>query len=366
MVRLTPDARFQLILAHDRGDSFAKIARSFKCNVKTVSKWVRRWASDKTLQSKKPRGPDEKMSTAARKRAVQLLISREEGGLRYVAQQLLAEGLTTEKLSCSTVSRGARAQAKADGDPLMCLRGRPKQAITARTKAKRLAFARANRERDWSRVLITDRSRFYFQFPGQRVASVRWVQRSKRHSAGAFRPNHPSCVNVYGGVSRHGVTKLVKVTGTTNFKPGYFNQKGAASRNITKSEYTDVSKKLVEDADAIFGGVHITKWVFQQDNDPTHAAAKAVIRAHNMSSRNQVELLPNWPPHSPDLSVIENVWATVDREVAKKGCATFEEFEQAVMDSFNNLKKDYLANLFDSIPGRLQMVEQSGGEKTKY
>lgn len=366
MARLTTDTRFQLILAHDRGDSFAKIARDFKCNVKTVSKWVRKWASDKTLQSKKAPGPKATMSTAARKRAVQLLVSREEGGLRYVTQQLLAEGLTVRKLSCSTVSRGARAQAIADGDPLLCLRGRPKQAITAATKSKRLAFAKANRNRDWSRVLITDRCRFYFRFPGQRVSSVRWVQRSKRHNAAVFRPNRPSCLNVYGGVSRHGVTKLIKVTGTTNFKSPFKNQRGNPARNITKNEYTEVSKKLVEDADAIFGGVHISKWVYQQDNDPAHSAAKAVIQAHNMSSKAQVELLPKWPPHSPDLSVIENVWALVDREVAKKGCANFKEFEKAVMDTFNNLKPDYLGSLFDSIPGRLQMAEESGGERTKY
>ena len=318
------------------------------------------------MASQRPVPAAPMMSTDARKRAVELLVSGESGGLRFVAQQLKVEELTSKVLSVSTVSRGARAQAQADGDALVVLRGKPKKALTAKTKQARIRFARANRDKTWDRTCITDRCRFYFRYPGTRVRRVRWAKQSQKHQDAAFKPNHPSCLNVYGGITKYGATRLVKVTGTTNYKTDYKTQAGNVSRNITKNEYGDVAGVLIDDADDLFAVHKITKWTWQQDNDPTHPAVKPVIAAHNRTQRSTVTLLEGWPPHSPDLSPIENVWAWVDAKVAAMGCQTFQEFEAAVMETFHNIPVKMCENLFNSMPKRLRIVEERDGEKCGY
>lgn len=42
--------------------------------------------------------------------------------------------------------------------------------------------------------------------------------------------------------------------------------------------------------------------------------------------RASVNLLPNWPPNSPYLNPMENVWSWVQSQVDAKVCKTFEDF----------------------------------------
>ena len=58
---------------------------------------------------------------------------------------------------------------------------------------------------------------------------------------------------------------------------------------------------------------HIVPWcghVFQQDNFPVHTTG----HVQNYLHRKEANVLP-WPPASPDLSPIENLWALLKREI---------------------------------------------------
>ena len=54
--------------------------------------------------------------------------------------------------------------------------------------------------------------------------------------------------------------------------------------------------------------------IFQQDNARPHVGpeARRWFRSHH------VEVLPNWPPRSPDLSPIENMWSIIQGEVDRR------------------------------------------------
>jgi hypothetical protein len=53
--------------------------------------------------------------------------------------------------------------------------------------------------------------------------------------------------------------------------------------------------------------------VLQHDNAPPHQTAEVA------ATRRQWTRLLQWPPHSPDLSVIELVWNTLDQKIMQLG-----------------------------------------------
>jgi hypothetical protein len=52
---------------------------------------------------------------------------------------------------------------------------------------------------------------------------------------------------------------------------------------------------------------------FMQDDSPTHTARIVQRWLRNWLQENGLEIL-NWPPYSPDLDPIENLWKTAKRE----------------------------------------------------
>ena len=149
------------------------------------------------------------------------------------------------------------------------------------------------------------------------------------------------------------------------------NKKGVKSKNITSAEYYHVVlDHLPSEGKNLSSANNITSWYLQQDNyDPTHktkSSVDALMVWDKMMIGTTFELLPDWPPNSPDLSPIENVWAYVQSQVNKMGCKTFEEFEAQVKHTFQNLPRSMLDKLYKSMKTRLQLCMEKKGGKTKY
>ena len=116
-----------------------------------------------------------------------------------------------------------------------------------------------------------------------------------------------------------------------------------------------MSEGLLPGGEGIFSSVGKRSWVLQQDKDPTHGAATAMVDKHN---RLRI--------HSPDLSPIENVWAIVGAKVDKLGFKTFSQFKKAVNRTFQNLPKATLVNLLDSVPKRMRLCLEKDGGRIRY
>lgn len=63
-----------------------------------------------------------------------------------------------------------------------------------------------------------------------------------------------------------------------------------------------------------------------------------------------------WPPQSPDLNPIENLWAILDNRVEKTSVTNKQTYFAALEKAWNDLDPQHLKNLVESMPKRLQMI----------
>jgi hypothetical protein len=107
----------------------------------------------------------------------------------------------------------------------------------------------------------------------------------------------------------------------------------------------------------------VSHWVLQQDNDPSHKQGSTVVANWAANHSASPTLLPNWPPCSPDLNLIENCWAYVQRKVYAQGHDTFDKFMAAVKYEVEHIPNSMLIRLFTSMPSRLVRVTELKGER---
>lgn len=357
--------RWQLVFEVEGGLTVTQAAKCVGISSKAARNWWARYEATGGVEEMPKRGRPPAMSQQAKKRAHGLLLDGHPGGSGGVAEQLHHEGLTSTNCHRTTVVRGAISYGKETGQKIRCLRGKPVKRLTHATKQKRLQYAKANLNTNWKAVLFTDRTKFAFKYPGARVKQVEWVLEGQVRQAASV--NHPQVYNLYAGLSMYGVTLAHQVAGTSGSKTTYKNQRGQTARNITTAEYKDVLKNtLLPAGTRIFSNQGLGTWVLQQDNDPTHKIATESLKDWNHKRGSSVKLMADWPPNSPDLNPIENLWSMVQAKVDALGCDNFSKFKHAVDTELKKTSKKELQSLVKSMPKRMDEVIKAGGDRINY
>jgi transposase len=366
MAHLNELRRAEIITTYNQIKTIRGTAKVLGIAIKTARRWIKRCQDTGNIKALKPMGREKILDDDACELAERLLLDESHGSLRAVAAEL--HRLRGIKAHPSTISRSVKEFCKKMGRPIHAVSSKPAKQLTPDTMRKRLEFAKANLNRNWSTVMFTDRCKFHHVYVGGVVKRSVWKRVGVERVAP--RVNHASCYNVYAGITKHGVTRMHVVAGTTRHVSPFTNKKGDPAKNITGQEYEQVvSRTFLPEGRRLFGGVAgVSSWTLQQDNDPTHkkASQRATQAWNERNPGNRVCVLPEWPPNSPDLNPIENVWAYVQAEVNKAGCRDFQTFCEKVDEVFSNLTRKHLGNLFGSMKKRLQQVIDKNGGKTKY
>jgi transposase len=343
----------------------SQTARNTRHDRKTVKRWSERLKNGGKIRRKPGSGRKPALDDEACELAESLLLDPQYGDLMVVAAELFRRKQL--KVSTKTLSKSVRAFCTRMGRPIKPVFKKPKKQLTAKTKEKRVEFCKQHSAFKWNTVMFTDRCKFHFHYPGAKVGVCQWVRVGEEREANMV--NHASCLNVYAGITKYGVTTMCIVAGTTNHTSTFTNKQGKQAKNITSGEYHHVVlNHLLPEGKRIFSAAGISKWYLQQDNDPSHkkASAVALMEWTKKMPGSVVEVLPNWPPNSPDLNPIENIWAWVQSQVNQKGCKDFAEFSAQVHHTFKNIPKEMLDNLFKSMKTRVKLCLEREGEKTKY
>lgn len=365
MVTTSKHIRIRIIKEHARTGCIAAAARAACVSYNTAKRWVQRSDTALGLEEIHRKGRPRVLSEAGEIAAMEGLLNPKLDGADHVAKTLLDQQIAPRTVSKQTIIRAANRAAQRTQTNLRVVRGHPQKKLTDEVKEKRVQFALQHLNTDWGRIVFTDRKRFQFKYPGEKVKPVFWSKDGQRQKV--LTAAHPCSVNLYAGLTRYGATNPQIVAGTTKHKSKYNTKKGQPGKTITAAEYRNVlTSTLLPCSQSIFNSQGIQFWVLQQDNDPTHRAAGSIIQRWGQRRHSKPSLLVDWPPHSPDLSPIENFWAWVEARINKMGCKTFPQFQAATIQTIKHAPKQLCAKLVDSMKDRLKKVIQLGGEKLKY
>ena len=100
----------------------------------------------------------------------------------------------------------------------------------------------------------------------------------------------------------------------------------------------------------------------QQDNAPAHNS----ILSKTWFSENGLETLENWPPKSPDINIIENVWSQLKKRVFQRHPKNIEELWAFCQEEFERIPFEFIQNLYNSTPDRLNKIVQCNGKNIKF
>lgn len=73
-----------------------------------------------------------------------------------------------------------------------------------------------------------------------------------------------------------------------------------------------------------------------------------------------------WPPYSPDMNPIENIWSIMKHKVRQSNPETIQQLERQIQIAWEDISNDVIQNLIDSMSNRCAAVIKANGGHTKY
>jgi transposase len=308
-----------------------EIADTIPCNINSVGQWIRCWQKDHTLNDKDGRGRKREAdnTTAA-------IIETATQQPFTTPKQIISE--LQLPLSHDTVRR------RLDEAGLHGRVARAEYPFSDYDIHRRLSFAEGYAswsEEEWERVIFSDethievwgRSRVWVQRPVGQAFNAKYF---------ANRMPHSERVSLWGSFCARGI-------GQAEIFVDEFNA----------HKYVDVLQhNLIQTALHFYPNEH---WWFQQDNAPQHTSHLAQRWFHN----HGVDMI-DFPPYSPDLSPIENLWSILKARIEHRLIRTIDEVERVLKEEWEAIDKDLLIRLAHSMPARCQAVVQNRGHKAPY
>lgn len=120
----------------------------------------------------------------------------------------------------------------------------------------------------------------------------------------------------------------------------------------------------------------ITGITLQQDNARPHTCKKAKAFFDIAMVEHEFTVMTDWPPYSPDMNLIENLWAHLKLELHRRypDTATLsgspqyirQRIIERVHEVWWSIGEEVLDRLIDSMPHRVQALIKAQGWYTKY
>lgn len=212
-------------------------------------------------------------------------------------------------------------------------------AVTQQSRDRRVAWCQHQQEieTDWSHVIFSDES--WFELGPNR----QWLWRH-HHDCGPDvmidNKAHKEKFMVWGAIGEGFKSDLVFIDGV-----------------VTGDRYFDeiiCGSGFLEKADAHYG---FNNWVLQQDNARPHIKKTTIEAMENLD----IHILQGWPPYSPDLNIIETVWAIMKRRIQLQRPKSIDQLKKICLEVWDGISLEIIHGLVAEMPNRLISVIRNNG-----
>lgn len=300
--------------------------------------------------SELPRSGRPKLLTDAQVEAVAELVLQHQCVAKAVAI-LKEQGVLASSISTVTVNRAVK-------DVLDLAPQQQQPILTSATKKRRVAFSR--QQHDTDSIMAIDST--YLTLSSSQRRRKKWVRKGTKPVA--CKPVKGKQLHVYGGITKYGVTRLIRVTGTTGHPKKYLRYCKKAKAMVQHSgvgavEFQEVlGEELQPQGQQLFSAAGVQDWSLLLDGAAAHRAPATVAF---MSSKG-IRIVADWPPNSPDLNPIENAWAWLKQQLYAQQYASLEAMWQAAEAIWASMPLSMCQNLMNSIATRKAIcIEREGG-----
>jgi len=226
----------------------------------------------------------------------------------------------------------------------------PKKFYVSRVNIdKRLAFAvehRSHTENYWRKVLFSDESSFSLINSSGRTL-VRRFSGEEYQPHSIQQKSQCQTLMVWGIISIKGVGPLIRIDKIVE-----------GEETLNGERYLKLLQKYLLQA---YPGLKEKKFKFVQDNAPSHRYSEVI----DWLEEKGVEKL-YWPPQSPDMNLIEGVWNEMKYRLRGKVFQNKDKLWTGVKKEWRSISKDFIKDLYESLPRRISALEEAEGKHTKY
>ena len=206
--------------------------------------------------------------------------------------------------------------------------------ITPQNEKIRVDWAKKHQNIHWHKIIFTDECSIWLN-----QGKIRMWTRGERPILNI--PRHTPKVHIWGGISTRGATP-VKV----------FRQ------NFNSEHYCNVlNEVLFQTAETLYPD----GWKLQEDNSSIHKSKLSCA----FKETHRVRCI-DWPPNSPDLNPIENLWGVLKHRIMVNAPKTIEEVENMIYSHWETFEPEFLSKLTNSMRKRCNLVIASEGKKINY
>lgn len=319
--------------ARKYGRTLQDIGREFNRDPKTISNVVKN-IEKFGKPTRKPSSGRKRCTTTTQDK---LIIDECEKNRRISAEEI--------KEKCKLKCHANTVRNRLNEQGLNSFRPRKKPRISEVNRTKRVQWAKDHLKwgaRRWSKCLFSDEAGFclkgsypkkVWRYPNEALDEKTILPTSKFDKK----------LMVFGCFGMPGMGLLSKIEGIMDAKV-----------------YQQImNEKMLPSAENLFE--HNDKWIYVHDNDTKHTAKET----KEWFEANGIEVM-KWPPQSPDLNPIENVWNIIKQRLSKYNPNNLDELFLFIDKEWGNIDKKTISNLIRSMKNRCEKVIASKGFPIDY
>jgi hypothetical protein len=318
LTRLTEEEKIAIIRGRDANRSYQDIAHDLHRSEAGCRQFHEKWETTHHLREKwgRPVGAGERETA----RVIELTLANRRSTVVQVGAQA---GISRETARLIRHRQGYHYY--------MCI---PIPRLTEHAKTTRVAFADFERTNPDNRVIIfTDESMVAQDL---NMGGI-WRTRGEILEEGTYeQDDHPLSVMIWGAVGFGFRGPLVRC-------PRSVNQVTYKQMLIDCRVFHELLRRY---------GQRGFRW--QQDNAPPHQPVRTELAT--------IYSVLIWPPYSPDLSPIEQVWAYIKRKLKGRRFANADELFAALSQEWEAIPQEMIDDFCSSFRARCQVCVNHGGQ----